>query len=49
MHALLLSGKIVSLRRTREVAADIPVLNLQQRSISEISRSCSFWGLGRLL
>lgn len=33
-------GKFVSFRKTREVTAAIPVLNLHQRSVSEISRSC---------
>lgn len=37
MHLISVSGKTISCRRTIEVAA---VLNLQQRSASEISRSC---------
>lgn len=40
MHLVSVSGKTVSFIRTREVASAIPVLNLQQRSVLEISRSC---------
>lgn len=37
---LSVSGKTDSFRLPREVRAAIPALNLQQRSVSEISRSC---------
>lgn len=42
MHLVSVSGKTVSFRRIREVAAAIPVLNLQQRSVLETSRSCGY-------